>query len=89
MRTACPSSRYALPLISLLHANLALGSDMGHVPLCYYPDGTVATNDYACRLDTAESFCCTTNVSCLDNKICDVLNPTHFAKRKFPTMAVA
>ncbi|OJD29589.1 uncharacterized protein BKCO1_7700036 [Diplodia corticola] len=78
MRAARPSSRHGLPLFALLHAWLALGSDLGQVPLCYYPDGTVATNDYACRLDTAESFCCTTNVSCLDNKICDVLNPTQY-----------
>ncbi|KAF9630546.1 hypothetical protein BFW01_g1108 [Lasiodiplodia theobromae] len=78
MRSASLGSRRALPFLLLLDVILAAQSGDGHVPLCYYPDGTIATNDYACRLDTTESFCCTTNVSCLDNKICDVLSPTQY-----------
>ncbi|GME59212.1 uncharacterized protein LTHEOB_4405 [Neofusicoccum parvum] len=66
------------PLFSILLDPRPASAQDGHVPRCYYPDGTLASNDYACRLNTTESFCCTTNVTCLDNKICQVLAPTQY-----------
>ncbi|KAK8159878.1 hypothetical protein BC567DRAFT_24278 [Phyllosticta citribraziliensis] len=50
----------------------------GSVPRCYYPNGQTATDDYACYLNTTQSFCCTEGVKCLENKICDFINPTEY-----------
>ncbi|KAF2136439.1 uncharacterized protein K452DRAFT_362544 [Aplosporella prunicola CBS 121167] len=48
------------------------------VPRCYYPNGKIATNDYACYLNSSQSFCCTQGVKCLDNKICESVNVTKY-----------
>ena len=42
----------------------------GTVPTCYFPDGTKAVGDYACRLDTTTSSCCTIGAQCLDSGLC-------------------
>ncbi|KAK8207554.1 hypothetical protein IWZ01DRAFT_370465 [Phyllosticta capitalensis] len=67
--------------LTIVAANAAVGvaqNQNGSVPRCYYPNGDIATNDYACYLNTTESFCCTQNVKCLDNKICDSIDPVHY-----------
>lgn len=67
--------------LAIIAANAAVGvaqNQNGSVPRCYYPNGDIATNDYACYLNTTESFCCTQNVKCLDNKICDSIDPVHY-----------
>jgi hypothetical protein len=45
-------------------------SAKAEVPLCYYPDRTLATYDYACNLTAEVSFCCAAGFNCLNNKIC-------------------
>ena len=36
----------------------ASSSREGGVPTCYYPDGTISENDYACNLSSKYSACC-------------------------------
>ncbi|KAI9806691.1 MAG: hypothetical protein M1825_006148 [Sarcosagium campestre] len=50
---------------------------LGAVPLlasaqkaCYFPDGTVAENDFPCYKDADISFCCGPGYACLKNRIC-------------------
>ncbi|KAH7322571.1 hypothetical protein B0I35DRAFT_509887 [Stachybotrys elegans] len=44
---------------------------------CYYPDGSLAPDQFRCTTDTAESFCCPDNENCLANKLC-YFNSTGF-----------
>ncbi|PNY24999.1 Uncharacterized protein TCAP_05081 [Tolypocladium capitatum] len=38
--------------------------------LCYFPDGSIATQDTPCRDDTPQSTCCGQGYACLSNNIC-------------------
>lgn len=44
------------------------------VPICYFPDQTVATGNYACNLASNVSACCGTGGICLDNGLCGTSN---------------
>ena len=38
--------------------------------ICYYPDGTVASNDQPCLPNAEESFCCGATAVCASTKVC-------------------
>ena len=40
------------------------------VPTCYFPDGTIAENDYACNLSSNFSACCTIGAQCTESGLC-------------------
>lgn len=40
------------------------------LPICYYPNGDIAPNDYACDLSIDVSHCCGVDAICLDNQMC-------------------
>lgn len=40
------------------------------VPICYFPNGDIAWNNYACDLSTPVSHCCGVSMICLNNQIC-------------------
>lgn len=37
---------------------------------CYFPDGSLASEDKACSSSQTQSFCCGSGWTCLDNHIC-------------------
>lgn len=38
--------------------------------ICYYPDGSAASQDTPCNDETAESACCGQGYACLSNGVC-------------------
>lgn len=48
----------------------SLFSGLAFAQNCYFPNGAVATGNFACNPTAKVSVCCGTDSVCLDNKVC-------------------
>lgn len=56
--------------LSLLLLAVGVLAQNLNVPICYYPDESVAGGNYACNLAANVSACCGVGSTCLDNGLC-------------------
>lgn len=60
----------AVVLLVLFENSYYVLAQNGVVPTCYFPDQTIALNNYACSLSSNNSACCAIGHICLDNGLC-------------------
>lgn len=68
------STQFGYSLYNILLFVVFPVSVMSQGKACYFKDGSLAANDYACYPNNDISFCCGPGYACLDDLVCEKTN---------------